>query len=231
MVALKQEPDDTLVLTGADEVLVLMGAGDVLVELDEVLLELDEMLVEEVLVEEVLVDEVLVEEVLVEDDRVKVLVLKVDDGGCVVDELVLKVVLRDTEELVEEDLLPLPLFPLPLPLPLPLLPFPFPLPLPLLPLLPFPLPLLPLPFPLPLLPLSFLANGLAAAHTLKRAAARRIGLTIVVRTRLRYGSMMKKQQAAAGANWRDILVHAAHSVIREAYTILPAYPDLYHGFG
>jgi hypothetical protein len=220
MVALKQEPDDTLVLTGADEVLVLMGAGDVLVELDEVLLELDEMLVEEVLVEEVLVEEVLVEEVLVEDDRVKVLELKVDDGGCEVDELVLKVVLRDTEELVEEDLLPLPL-----------LPFPFPLPLPLLPLLPFPLPLLPLPFPLPLLPLSFLANGLAAAHTLKRAAAKRIGLTIVVRTRLRYGSMMKKQQAAAGANWRDILVHAAHSVIREAYTILPAYPDLYHGFG
>jgi hypothetical protein len=147
MVALKQGPDDTLVLTGASEVLVLMGAGDVLVELDDVLLELDE--------------------VLVEVDKVKALVLRVDDGACEDDELVLKVALSSTEDVVEDDLFPLPLFPLPLPLPL-------------LPLFPFPLPLLPLPLPLPLLPLSFLANGLAAAHTLKRAAAKRIGLTMVV---------------------------------------------------
>lgn len=33
---------------------------------------------------------------------------------------------------------------------------------------------------LPLLPLSFLTNGLATAHTAKKAAANRIGLTIVV---------------------------------------------------
>jgi hypothetical protein len=158
MVALKQGPDDALVLTGANEVLVLMGVGDVLVELDDVLLELDK--------------------VLVEVDRVRVLALKVDAGACEDDEPVLagvgilstnEVVLSDTEDVVEEDL-----FPLPLPLPLPLLPLlPLSLPLPLL-------LLLLLPLPLPLLPLSFLANGLAAAHTPKRAAANRIGLTIVV---------------------------------------------------
>jgi hypothetical protein len=156
MVALKQGPDDALVLTGAKEALVLMGVGDVLVELDDVLLELDE--------------------VLVEVDRVEVLVLKVDDGACEDNELVLAdiiilSVLSGTEDVVDEDLFPLPLFPLPLPLPL--------LPLPLLPLPLLPLPLLPLPL-LPLLPLSFLANGLAAAHTPKKAAASRTSLTIIV---------------------------------------------------
>jgi hypothetical protein len=150
MVALKQGPDDALVLTGAKEALVLMGVGDVLVELDDMPLELNE--------------------VLVEVDRVEVLVLKVDDGACEDNELVLAdiiavlSVLSDTEDFVGEDLFPLPLFPLPFP-------FPFPLPL--------PLPLLPLPL-LPLLPLSFLANGLAAAHTPKKAAASRTSLTIIV---------------------------------------------------
>jgi hypothetical protein len=142
MVALKQEPDGALGLTGANEVLVLMGVGEVLVELDDVLLELDK--------------------VLVELDKVEALALKVDDCTREDDELVLAG--------VDEDLFPLPLFPLPLPLPLPLL-------LPLA--LPLAFPLL-LTLPLPLLPLSFLANGLAAAHTPKRAVASRTGLTIVV---------------------------------------------------
>lgn len=137
MVALKQEPDGTLGVTGANEVLVLMGVRDVLVELDDVLLELDKA--------------------LVELNRVEKLVLKVDDRTCEDDELVLAG--------VEEDLFPLSLFPL-------LLPF--------LLLLPLPLSPLPLPLPLPLLLLSFLANGLAAAHTPKRAVASRTGLTIVV---------------------------------------------------
>ena len=152
MVASKQSPDDALVSTGASEVLVLTGAVDVLVELEDVLVELVEVLPE-------------LDEVLVELDRLRVLVLEVDNDTREDDELVL----LDTDILedVEEDLFPLPLFPLPLPL-LPL----------------FPLPLLPLPFPfplpLPLLPLSFLATGLAAAHMLKRAAAKRIGFTMAV---------------------------------------------------
>jgi hypothetical protein len=130
---------------GPDDSLVPTGANEVLVLMgvDDVLVELDDVLLE-------------LDKALVEVDRVKVLVLKVDDGA------------SDTEDVVEEDLLPLPL--LPLPLPLPLLPLP----------LPLPLPLLPLPLPLPLLPLSFLANGLAAAHAPKRAAANRNGRTIVV---------------------------------------------------
>jgi hypothetical protein len=152
MVASKQSPDDALVSTGASEVLVLTGAGDVLVELEDVLVELDEVLPE-------------LDEVLVELDRLRVLVLEVDNDTREDDELVL----LDTDILedVEEDLFPLPLLPLPLPLPL-------------LPLFPLPLLPLPLPLPLPLLPLSFLATGLAAAHMLKRAAAKRIGLTMAV---------------------------------------------------
>jgi hypothetical protein len=141
-----------------DDALVSTGASEVLVltGAGDVLVELDEVLVE-------------LDEVLVELDRLRVLVLEVDNDTREDDELLL----LDTDilENVEEDLFPLPLFPLPLPL-LPLFP------LPLLPL-PFPFPF-PFPFPLPLLPLSFLATGLAAAHTLKRAAAKRIGLTIVV---------------------------------------------------
>jgi hypothetical protein len=110
---------------GPDDSLVPTGANEVLVLMgvDDVLVELDDVLLE-------------LDKALVEVDRVKVLVLKVDDGA------------SDTEDVVEEDLLPLPLLPLPL--------------------------------PLPLLPLSFLANGLAAAHAPKRAAANRIGRTIVV---------------------------------------------------
>jgi hypothetical protein len=137
-----------------DDALVSTGASEVLVltGAGDVLVELDEVLVE-------------LDEVLVELDRLRVLVLEVDNDTREDDELLL----LDTDILedVEEDLFPLPLFPLPLPL-LPLFP---------LPLLPLPFPF---PFPFPLLPLSFLATGLAAAHTLKRAAAKRIGLTIVV---------------------------------------------------
>jgi hypothetical protein len=85
-VALKQGPDDTLVLTAAAEVLVLMGVGDMLLELDDVLLGLNE--------------------VLLEVDRLKVLVLRVDDGACEDDKLVLADV---AEDVVEEHLFPLPL--------------------------------------------------------------------------------------------------------------------------
>jgi hypothetical protein len=99
MVALKQGPDDTLVLTAADEVLVLMGIGDVLLELYGLLLELDEVVVEvDVLLE--------LNEVLVEVDRLEVLVLRVDDGACEDDKLVLADV---AEDVVEEHLVPLPL--------------------------------------------------------------------------------------------------------------------------
>jgi hypothetical protein len=99
MVALKQGPDDTLVLTAADEVLVLMGVGDVLLELDDMLLELDEVVVEvDVLLE--------LNEVLVEVDRLKVLVLRVDDGASEDDKVVLAEV---AEDVVEEHLFPLPL--------------------------------------------------------------------------------------------------------------------------
>jgi hypothetical protein len=99
MVALKQGPDDTLVLTAADEVLVLIGAGDMLLGLDDVLLELDEVVVEvDVLLE--------LNEVPVEVDRLKVLVLGVDDGACEGDTLVLADV---AEDIVEEHLFPLPL--------------------------------------------------------------------------------------------------------------------------
>jgi hypothetical protein len=86
---------------GPDDSLVPTGANEVLVLMgvDDVLVELDDVLLE-------------LDKALVEVDRVKVLVLKVDDGA------------SDTEDVVEEDLLPLPL--LPLPLPLPLLPLPYP---------------------------------------------------------------------------------------------------------
>jgi hypothetical protein len=99
IVALKQGPDNTLVLTAADEVLVLMVVGDVLLELGDVMLELDEVVVEvDVLLE--------LNEVLVEVDRPKVLVLGVDDGACEDDKLVLADV---AEDVVEEHLFPLPL--------------------------------------------------------------------------------------------------------------------------
>jgi GTP-sensing pleiotropic transcriptional regulator CodY len=85
-VALKQGPDDTLVLTAADEVLVLMDVGEALLELDDALLELNE--------------------VLVEVDRLKVLVLRTDDSACEDDKLVLADV---AEDIVKEHLFPLPL--------------------------------------------------------------------------------------------------------------------------
>jgi hypothetical protein len=40
---------------------------------------------------------------------------------------------------------------------------------------------------------------------------------------------MKKQQTESGANSSNISVHAVHFVTSEAYAILPACPDLYHG--
>jgi hypothetical protein len=189
-----------------DDALVWTGASEVLVltGAGDVLVELDEVLVE-------------LDEVLVELDRLRVLVLEVDNDTREDDELVL----LDTDILedVEEDLFPLPLLPLPLPLPL-------------LPLFPLPLLPLPLPLPLPLLPLSFLATGLAAAHMLKRAAAKRIGLTMAVcGVSGNYEKVMRKKQTGAGANCSNLSVQAVHFVTSEAYTILPACPDLYHGFG
>jgi hypothetical protein len=71
----------------------------VLLELYGLLLELDEVVVEVVVLLEL-------NEVLVEVDRLEVLVLRVDDGACEDDKLVLADV---AEDVVEEHLVPLPL--------------------------------------------------------------------------------------------------------------------------